>query len=389
VRIVVEGSDQIRVVQVGIGTVGSEVLRQLAAGRDRWRRDLDVDVSVAAIVTRDGALIGADGEISSALFAAAIAGRGRGESLAALAGSDGATFADPGDAVSESANRGPTVLIDAATGEETADLDARALASGAGVVLSNKAPLTLPRSSAVSRALWGEAGPRGRLRQEATCGAGLPVFSTLRALLDTGDEVKEILGAVSGTLGAIFSDIETGRPFSIAVHAAMEHGYTEPDPRDDLSGLDVARKALILARMIGVEADLDDVAVEGLVPEPLSAVSGVSVATFLEQAGALDEALARRSAEAQEAGKVLRYVAAVAPDRPLAVGVRAVASGSVLGALRGPENAVSIRTGRYDAFPLGISGPGAGPAVTAAGMVADLLALATGPLRRGGLGSVR
>jgi homoserine dehydrogenase len=302
--------------------------------------------------------------------------------LATLVGRDGAEETTGPDTVARVAATGPTVVIDAAVGEQTADLDARALELGAGVVLSNKAPMTLPNAEPASQVLWGAAGPGGRLRYEATCGAGLPVFSTLRSLLDTGDEVKEILGAVSGTLGAIFSDIESGRSFSIAVHAAMDHGYTEPDPRDDLSGLDVARKALILARTIGRRADLADVAIEGLVPAHLAAEQGVSVTSFLERSGELDEPLAKRSVEAREAGQVLRYVASVTPDGPLTVGVRAVPSASVLGALRGPENAVSIRTARYDAFPLGISGPGAGPAVTAAGMVADLLALATGPLRR-------
>ena len=373
--------EQVRVVQVGIGTVGGEVLRQLAAGRERWRHELGVDVAVAALVARDGALVSPTGELSPKMLRAAADGRRSGTPLAALAAGAAATWTTAAEAIDEIAASGGAVVVDAAVGEQTADLDARALDLGAGVVLSNKAPMTLPNAEPASQVLWGAAGPGGRLRYEATCGAGLPVFSTLRSLLDTGDEVKEILGAVSGTLGAIFSDIESGRAFSIAVHAAMDHGYTEPDPRDDLSGLDVARKALILARTIGRRADLADVAIEGLVPAHLSAEQGVSVTSFLERSGELDEPLAKRSVEAREAGQVLRYVASVTPDRPLTVGVRAVPSASVLGALRGPENAVSIRTARYDAFPLGISGPGAGPAVTAAGMVADLLALATGPLR--------
>ena len=113
------------------------------------------------------------------------------------------------------------------------------------------------------------AGPRGHLRYEATCGAGLPVISTLRTLLDTGDEVTEIVGALSGTLGAIFTDLGNGASFSAAVRAAKEKGFTEPDPRDDLSGLDVARKALILARTIGRQVDLAEIAVENLVPEEL------------------------------------------------------------------------------------------------------------------------
>jgi homoserine dehydrogenase len=368
----------IRVVQIGIGTVGGEVVRQLNAGRDRWRTDLGVDIAFCALVTRAGAILPAKETFSAEEVEAEVVRRHD--------GSGGATgsstrVADPSEALTRIANSGPTVVIDAAVGEQTAALDALAIESGAGVVLSNKAPMALPFSSSVSRTLWGAAGPNGRLRYEATCGAGLPVFSTLRALLDTGDEPRQILAAVSGTLGAIFSDLESGRAFSIAVHAAMEHGYTEPDPRDDLSGLDVARKALILARTIGRTDDLDAVTIESLVPTALAAEQGVSVSGFLDRMTELDEGFSRRAVEARETGCVLRYVAAIAPTGPLAVGVRAVPAASVLGALRGPENAVSIRTARYDAFPLGVSGPGAGPAVTAAGMIADLLALATGPLR--------
>ena len=371
----------IRVVLVGIGTVGGELVAQLAAGRERWRGDYGVDIAIGAVVTRDGALVADDAELPGTLVGAAVGGRRTGDAIATVAERAGAQLIGAWEAIARVAERGLTVLVDAAAGEQTADLDALALAHGAGVVLSNKAPMTLPSTSPVGRALWAEAGPGGRLRYEATCGAGLPVFSTLRSLVDTGDEVREILGAVSGTLGAIFSDIESGRSFSLAVHAAREAGYTEPDPRDDLSGLDVARKALILARTLGRSVDLSEVAVEGLVPEHLAAGAGVSVTGFLEQAGSLDEGFANRSAEAQAAGRVLRYVAEVSPEKPLAVGVRAVPAASVLGALRGPENAVSIRSGRYDAFPLGISGPGAGAAVTAAGIAGDLLALATGPLR--------
>ena len=159
--------------------------------------------------------------------------------------------------------------MDAAAGDETAPLDARALASGAGVVLSNKAPLALPLQNPLAAELWATAGPRGHLRYEATCGAGLPVISTLRSLLDSGDEPIEIVGALSGTLGAIFTDLGNRAELLQAVRSAKANGFTEPDPRDDLSGLDVARKALILARTIGRQVNLDEIAVENLVPEAL------------------------------------------------------------------------------------------------------------------------
>jgi homoserine dehydrogenase len=221
--------------------------------------------------------------------------------------------------------------------------------------------------------LWLETGPCGSVRYEATVGAGLPVLSTLRTLLDTGDEIIEITGTVSGTFGAIFSDLAAGSPFSQAVRTAKANGYTEPDPRDDLSGLDVARKALILARTIGRTLDLTDIAIESLVPD---ALTGVSIEEFLDQISLLDASISERSSDAAANGDVLKYVLAVRPDGAISVGVAPVSQRTVLGALQGPENIVSFRTARYDRYPLVVSGPGAGAAVTAAGMTADMLALA-------------
>jgi homoserine dehydrogenase len=192
-------------------------------------------------------------------------------------------------------------------------------------------------------------------------------------LLATGDRVIEIVGCLSGTLGAIFSDIAADMPFSAAIRSAKLAGYTEPDPRDDLSGLDVARKALILARTIGRELDLTDVAVQSLVPESLTRSS---VEEFMERVSGQDSGMSARQAEAAKEGKTLKYVARVPAEGPIQVGIEAVPTSTVLGALQGPENIISIRTERYDRYPLTISGPGAGAAVTAAGMIADLLDLA-------------
>jgi homoserine dehydrogenase len=207
-------------------------------------------VRVAAVAGRAGAVVEEPGgELPEGLLRDAVSGRREGQGLAGVA--TGRALVPPAEAIARLAAAGPTVVLDAAAGDETAPLLAEALNAGAGVVLSNKAPLALPLADPVSAALWAAAGSRGHLRYEATCGAGLPVISTLRTLLETGDDVVEIQGALSGTLGAIFGDLAAGLPFSAAVRSAKERGYTEPDPRDDLSGLDVARKALILARTLG------------------------------------------------------------------------------------------------------------------------------------------
>jgi len=366
-------------IQVGIGTVGGAVVQQVLDHRDRWRRDLGLEVGVGAVVTRAGALVALDPVgLPEETLRAVVDGRRAGTGLSDIARDRGMPLGAAGPEAIERPPAGERlVVLDAAAGDATAALDVRALEVGGGVVLSNKAPLALPASDPAAAALWAAAGPHGRLRYEATCGAGLPVISSLRSLLDTGDEVIEIQGALSGTLGAIFSDVAAGQSFSAAVRSATERGYTEPDPRDDLSGLDVARKALILARTIGRRVDLDAIEVESLVPPGLTEVS---IAEFLERVAELDAPIAARAAAAKSEGRALKYVATVRPDGTIVVGVRPVDTSTVLGALQGPETIVMIRTRRYDDYPLNVAGPGAGAAVTAAGMLADALALATGPL---------
>ena len=168
------------------------------------------------------------------------------------------------------------------------------------------------------------------------------------------------------------SEIGRGRKFSDSLRKAMEKGYTEPDPRDDLSGMDVARKALILGRLVGFGGELSDIALESLVPEP---ARKLPLAEFLARLDDFDEAWDRRSREARENGRVLRYVASVTKRR-VEVGLRAVEASSPFAALNGTDNQVAFTTMRYQTNPLVITGPGAGPAVTAAGVLNDILALA-------------
>jgi homoserine dehydrogenase len=370
---------RVTLVQVGMGTVGGETIEQVIANRGRWWDTHGLDVRIGAVIGLGGALVTTEPEgLADDLLHGVVHSRRAGQALREAAA--GRELVEPPEAIALLINQGPVIVLDAAAGEDTAALDARALASGAGIVLSNKAPLALPLANPLAAQLWGAAGPRGHVRYEATCGAGLPVISTLRTLLDTGDEPTEIVGALSGTLGAIFTDLGNGARFSEAVRSAKANGFTEPDPRDDLSGLDVARKALILARTIGRAVDLDDIAVENLVPE---ALRETSVPEFLERVSELDAEWSRRADAARGAGATLKYVATVPADGPIAVGVREVPLTSLLGALQGPENVIVMRTARYAANPLTIVGPGAGAAVTAAGMTGDMLALSGLLTRRG------
>jgi homoserine dehydrogenase len=224
----------------------------------------------------------------------------------------------------------------------------------------------------VSDSLWQSARARGRrILHEATVGAGLPIIDTYHKLVESGDRVLRIEGLLSGTLGYVLSEVSAGVPFSKAIRGAMAQGYTEPDPRDDLSGLDVARKALILARLLGYPGELRRSAVESLVPKWARTLS---LDQFLERLQELDGGWKRRVGEAAAEGAVLRYVAAVSPER-ISVGVRAVPSSSPLASIKGSDNQVVFTTTRYKNNPLVITGPGAGAEVTAAGVLNDILRL--------------
>lgn len=366
---------QITLVAVGIGTVGGAVLEQVVANRDHWRSTLGIDVRVGAIVTRAGAVVSASGgPLPDEVLLGMVRGRREGTTDAALTGAPIDVIAAV-PALERLTEAGPVVVVDAGAGEGSVALLIAALSNGAGVVLANKAPLAMPWDDDASQLLWAEARTGGRVRYETTCGAGLPIISTLRSMIDTADEILEIQGTVSGTFGTIFSDIADGLAFGAAVRDAAAHGYTEPDPRDDLSGLDVARKALILARTIGRTYDLSQMTVESLVPAALASTD-IDVPAFLARIGEQDAAILRMATEATQAGGTLKYVMTVPDGEIPTVGLRTVPQRGVLGALHGPENVVVIRSRRYDEYPLAVYGPGAGADVTAAGVLADVLALA-------------
>jgi aspartokinase/homoserine dehydrogenase 1 len=262
------------------------------------------------------------------------------------------------------------VLVDV-TAEETADLLVAALGQGFDLVLANKKPLA--GAAAAYRHLLGTAAAAGRrVRYEATVGAGLPVIDTFRKLVESGDRVLRVEGCVSGTLGFVLSSIETGRPFSEAVHEAVAKGYAEPDPREDLSGRDVLRKGLILARLLGYAGPAP--AAENLVPAPLRRLP---LDRFLKRLGSLDEGWRRRVEAEAARGRVLRYVV-TATARGVSAGLRPLPRASRLGALKGTRNLLSFTTRRYRTEPLVVSGPGAGAEVTAAGILNDIQSLAGG-----------
>ena len=199
------------------------------------------------------------------------------------------------------------------------------------------------------------------------------MIQTLKDLVETGDEITNISGILSGTLAYLFNVFDATRPFSEIVREARARGYTEPDPRDDLSGMDVARKAVILAREAGLALELADLKVENLVP---AALADASVDEFLQRLVDFDAPMAERYRQAQQDDRVLRYVAEVDLEQGTAdVRLASYHRDHPFANISLTDNIVQFETRRYCENPLIVRGPGAGPDVTAAGIFADLLRL--------------
>lgn len=212
-----------------------------------------------------------------------------------------------------------------------------------------------------------------RFLYETTVGAALPIIDTLRDLRQTGDDILSIEGIFSGTLAYLFNVYDGSKAFSEIVREARDNGYTEPDPRDDLSGMDVARKVIILAREMGWRLELDDLEVESLVP---AALNHGGIDEFLDSLPAYDAAMLERWQVATDAGQVLRYVGRLSRDEGASVRLEALPADHPFARMNLTDNIVRYVSRRYSDNPLVVQGPGAGPAVTAAGVFADLLRLA-------------
>ncbi|MGD2102250.1 MAG: bifunctional aspartate kinase/homoserine dehydrogenase I [Acidimicrobiia bacterium] len=208
---------------------------------------------------------------------------------------------------------------------------------------------------------------------ETTVGAALPVIQTLRDLVQTGDEIYRIEGVFSGTLSYLFNSFDGSVPFSEIVRAAREKGYTEPDPREDLSGMDVARKVVILAREMGLETSLEDMEIEGLIP---SGLEEGTVDEFLDRLADHDVTMLETVEEARSGGHVLRFVGVIDPGEGCRVSLRQYESDHPFARIKLTDNIVTFQTARYHENPLVVQGPGAGPEVTAGGVFADVLRLA-------------
>ncbi|CAK7905493.1 hypothetical protein CAAN1_29S00232 [[Candida] anglica] len=273
----------------------------------------------------------------------------------------------------------PTILIDNTSNSTLADYYPKFVSAGISIATPNKKAFSsdLKTWDAIFKASAAPGG--GLVYHEATVGAGLPILGPLRDLVTTGDKVDKIEGIFSGTLSYIFNEFSTTEEskvkFSDVVTVAKNLGYTEPDPRDDLNGLDVARKVTILARLSGFEVESPtSFPVESLIPKALESVE--SADDFLAQLPNYDADIQKVKDEALAEGKVLRFVGSVDfKANKVSVGIGKYAFDHPFAALKGSDNVVSIKTERYP-NPLIIQGAGAGAEVTAHGVLADAIKIA-------------
>ncbi|MDN3205075.1 bifunctional aspartate kinase/homoserine dehydrogenase I [Algoriphagus sediminis] len=269
----------------------------------------------------------------------------------------------------EDMNFSNSVLVDCTASQQVADAYER--------ILQGKIAIVTPNKKANSSSLESYLGLKKLARKrgvkflyETNVAAGLPVISTLQDLMLSGDNVIKIEAVLSGSMNYIYSELENGAPFSKVVRQAKEKGYTEPDPRDDLSGMDVARKILILGREAEKDLEFDSIEVQSMVPEDCQ--DAKSVEEFFEKLKSHDEHFSKLLKEAKDKNEKLRFMATL-EDGKAKVGLNSLPQTHPFSSLKGSDNMILLTTERYHDFPMIIRGPGAGADVTAAGVFADVI----------------
>lgn len=344
---------------IGAGTVGGELLEQIRAQAPRLLKEFNVDLRVRGVATSRRQIV-AERALSLTDW--------RAQLNSASTAFDLPTFVAHIDAE----HLPHTVLVDCTADDRMADQYADWLALGIHVVTPNKKAFSGPlKRYRDIRAAAKMAG--SHTYYETTVGAALPVVQTMRDLRETGDRVRSVQGIFSGTLAYLFNTYDGDKSFSAIVREAAKAGYTEPDPRDDLSGMDVARKLVIVGRELGFDLSLEDVDVESLVPESLV---DVSIEDFLDKLDIIDTPIATRFEAAQDNSACLRYVGQLDAKGRATVSLTEVPLQHAFANIALTDNVVRIASDRYANNPLVIQGPGAGPEVTAAGIFADILRLA-------------
>ncbi len=340
---------------VGTGLIGSTLLQQLHQQSQTLRQKHAIDLRVQGIANIENMILDEKG-ISLANWTKKI--------------TDSHISTNIADFISrmKSLKSGECVFVDCTASEAIARLYEEILNTKISIVTPNKIANSMEYDYYCR--LQTAARQKGvKYCYEATVGAGLPVIVTLKNLIASGDQIIRIEAVLSGSLSFIFNSFKNTINFSELVQQAMKQGFTEPDPSIDLSGLDVARKTLILAREIGMAINLHDVALESILPPQLQATSGTA---FLQRLPDYDGYFRNKLHHAESSQKVLRYIATIEGNKASA-GLQEVDNKNPFYHLAGNDNMMVITTARYCQTPLVIQGPGAGAEVTAGGVFADIL----------------
>lgn len=345
-------AERVRLFIAGTGTIGGELLRQLADVRNE-----EYDLSVIGACDGQRMIWNPSGFDPNTVEHRLLEG----------------DVTDWGFITTKLANDYAyrTIFVDATGSAEVARLYPTLLKAGIHIATPSKRANTFEQSYFDTLMEYTQGKPTHYLF-ETTVGAGLPVIQTIKDLLRSGDRITSVSGVVSGTMTYLFDQLQQGKPFGQTLKRARQLGFAEPDPRDDLSGEDVARKFITLARASGIRLERSDVTVENLTPSDLRTVSNEE---FLNGIDRFDGVWKDRMDAALADGHTLRYVGTLS-DGKVRIGVQAVPLNSALGSLTGTDNLIAIHTRRYNGSPLVIQGPGAGKEVTAAGVLADIQKIA-------------
>jgi len=345
---------------IGCGTIGGTFLDQMQQQTQRLRKDFDLDLRVRGIARSNHMLL-ADRRIDL------------GDWREDLNASETISDLDAFESHVHADHLPHAVIIDCTADQAIADRYTGWLQRGIHIVTPNKKAFSGDQSYYAALALSAKEGNAHYLYETTVC-AALPIIRTIRDLVDTGDRIRSLQGILSGTLAYLFNVYDGSVPFSEILIQAKDSGYTEPDPRDDLSGMDVARKLTILARELGQSIEIGDFPVQNLIAEDLR---GLEVDKFLRELPKYDDEMLVLYKEAKDEGKTLRYVARLTEHGEAAVGLEKISVDAPFSNISSTDNIVQFITDRYATNPLVIQGPGAGPEVTAGGVFGDLLKLAT------------
>ncbi|OAV43478.1 bifunctional aspartate kinase/homoserine dehydrogenase I [Lewinella sp. 4G2] len=341
---------------VGVGLIGGTLMQQIEDQNDYLREKLGMELKVVGMANSRKMIIDPDG-IELANWKRTLTEKGTEADLAVFVGK------------MRDANLSNSIFVDNTANDKIATYYAGILDESISISTPNK--VATSSSFDQYEKLQALAAKRGvQFRYETNVGAGLPVISTLRDLLDSGDRIRKIEGVLSGSLSFIFNNFDGTAAFDEVVTQAKEKGFTEPDPRVDLSGKDVGRKILILARETGVALESEDIDLVGFLPEgAMEAASVPDFFTVLENNRAYFQQMYQ---EAAAEGKVLRMIATLEGERA-SVGIQAVGEDNPFSGLSGSDNMIVFTTDRYRERPLVVRGPGAGAEVTAAGVFAEII----------------